>query len=155
MKKPIRLLLTLALMTGPAVGLPALTLDELAKQPELWPAQVTITAATKATVLKEGRPAGVRLLGAGKALVVAGISADGVTGRTTDATVLVPVDKTDLFHQVGQAHPEHATATQREAGAQVAAINAWVAAHGDGAPDVNVVRTLAEAYLDMTGGVAW
>ncbi|HQR78886.1 MAG TPA: ABC transporter ATP-binding protein [Actinomycetota bacterium] len=39
--------------------------------------------------------------------------------------------------------------------AQIAAINAWVAAHGDGAQEVSVVRTLEEAYLDMTGGVAW
>ena len=39
--------------------------------------------------------------------------------------------------------------------AQISAINSWVAAHGDGAQDVTVVRTLEEAYLEMTGGAAW
>jgi ABC-2 type transport system ATP-binding protein len=39
--------------------------------------------------------------------------------------------------------------------AQISAISSWVAAHGDGAQDVTVVRTLEEAYLEMTGGAAW
>jgi ABC-2 type transport system ATP-binding protein len=38
---------------------------------------------------------------------------------------------------------------------QVSAIRAWVASHGDGRQEVTVVRTLEEAYLDMTGGAAW
>lgn len=38
---------------------------------------------------------------------------------------------------------------------QISAINAWVAGHGDGRHEVTVVRTLEEAYLDMTGGQAW
>lgn len=39
--------------------------------------------------------------------------------------------------------------------AQVSAIRSWVAGHGDGRQEVTVVRTLEEAYLDMTGGAAW
>ncbi|MBK6764339.1 MAG: ABC transporter ATP-binding protein [Micrococcales bacterium] len=39
--------------------------------------------------------------------------------------------------------------------AQISAINSWVAGHGDGNGEVTVVRTLEEAYLEMTGGVAW
>ncbi len=39
--------------------------------------------------------------------------------------------------------------------AEVSAINSWVASHGNGSQEVTVVRTLEEAYLDMTGGAAW
>ena len=38
---------------------------------------------------------------------------------------------------------------------EVSAIRSWVAGHGDGTQEVTVVRTLEEAYLEMTGGVAW
>jgi hypothetical protein len=38
---------------------------------------------------------------------------------------------------------------------EVSAINSWVASHGSGDQAVTVVRTLEEAYLDMTGGAAW
>lgn len=92
----------------------AITLEELAAQPELWPAQVSIKVATKATVLKDGKPAGGMLLGAGRTITVANISAEGVTGHAGGAMVQVPEDKTDLFWQVGRAHPEHATEKQQE-----------------------------------------
>ncbi len=39
--------------------------------------------------------------------------------------------------------------------AEISAIRSWVAGHGDGRQEVTVVRTLEEAYLDMTGGAAW
>lgn len=39
--------------------------------------------------------------------------------------------------------------------AQMSAIKSWVTGHGDGHQEVSVVRTLEEAYLDMTGGAAW
>lgn len=39
--------------------------------------------------------------------------------------------------------------------AQVSAINSWVTSHGHSAQDVTVVRSLEEAYLEMTGGAAW
>ena len=38
---------------------------------------------------------------------------------------------------------------------EVSAIRSWVAGHGDGSQEVTVVRTLEEAYLDMTGGAPW
>ena len=38
---------------------------------------------------------------------------------------------------------------------EVSAIRSWVAGHGDGTQEVTVVRTLEEAYLEMTGGAAW
>ena len=38
---------------------------------------------------------------------------------------------------------------------EVSAIRSWVAGHGDGRQEVTVVRTLEEAYLDMTGGAPW
>jgi ABC-2 type transport system ATP-binding protein len=38
---------------------------------------------------------------------------------------------------------------------EISAIQAWVTGHGDGQQEVTVVRTLEEAYLDMTGGAAW
>jgi ABC-2 type transport system ATP-binding protein len=37
---------------------------------------------------------------------------------------------------------------------EVSAIKAWAAGHGS-SQEVTVVRTLEEAYLDMTGGAAW
>jgi ABC-2 type transport system ATP-binding protein len=39
--------------------------------------------------------------------------------------------------------------------AQVSAINSWVTSHGHSSQDVTVVRSLEEAYLEMTGGAAW
>ena len=39
--------------------------------------------------------------------------------------------------------------------AQISAIRAWVAGHGDADQQVTVVRTLEEAYLDLTGGTSW
>ncbi len=39
--------------------------------------------------------------------------------------------------------------------AQVSAINSWVTSHGHSSSDVTVVRSLEEAYLEMTGGAAW
>lgn len=38
---------------------------------------------------------------------------------------------------------------------EVSAIESWVASHGDGRQMVTVVRSLEEAYLEMTGGAAW
>jgi ABC-2 type transport system ATP-binding protein len=39
--------------------------------------------------------------------------------------------------------------------AEVSAINSWVTSHGHSSQDVTVVRSLEEAYLEMTGGAAW
>ena len=111
----VRLLTILAAVLALPGRLPAMTLEELAQQPELWPAQVTVTSATKATVIRNGQPAGMMLLGAGRPLIVAGVAADGITGRMGDATVRVAADKMDIFFQVGKAHPEHATEKQQAA----------------------------------------
>jgi len=73
--------------------------------------------------------------------------------RHLDLTSLRDVLGAD--HEIVEVEPGRYRVNGDIGVAQVAAINAWVAAHGDGAQDVNVVRTLEEAYLDMTGGVAW
>ncbi|MDI1338120.1 MAG: thioredoxin-like domain-containing protein [Lacunisphaera sp.] len=95
-------LLFAAVLTLPG-ALPALTMEELAQQPEHWPAQVTVTSATKGTVIKNGQPAGMMLVGAGKQLTVSAIAADGVTGKFSGTTVRVPVKQTDLLKQLAAA----------------------------------------------------
>jgi nucleoredoxin len=113
--------LILTLYAG--AGLPAAELPAgLLAHPELWPATVTLSAATKATVLKNGKPAGAMLLGAGKTLVVSGLTNEGVSGRVGEAQVRVPVEKTDLLSQVGRAHPEYATGLQQEAARRAAPV---------------------------------
>lgn len=79
------------------------TLEQLVADPQLWPKEVTVTAATKATVIKDGRPAGVMLIGAGKQMIVTGIAADGVAGKLGGATVKVAADKTNLLAGGGGA----------------------------------------------------
>lgn len=81
----------------PAALAAAPTLVQLAADPQLWPQEVTVTTATKASVIKEGRPAGMMLIGAGKKITVTGIAADGVTGKLGGTTVKVAVDKTNLL----------------------------------------------------------
>lgn len=98
-----RLLLTLCLVG--AVTVRGATLAELAETPQLWPAEVTVTANARATVLEDGRPAGAMLLGAGRSLVVTAISAEGITGRIGRATVRVAADKTDLWQRVSAPPP--------------------------------------------------
>lgn len=98
-------------------ALSALTLEELAQQPEHWPAQVTVTSATKATVLRNGQPAGLMLVGAGKQLTVSGIAADGVTGKFGGTTIRVLVKQTDLLKRLAAAaisieEPESAAAEE-------------------------------------------
>jgi thiol-disulfide isomerase/thioredoxin len=115
MKKIIPALLVAGVLALLLVcGQAELTLAELAAQPELWPTQVTLKAPTKATLLKDGKPAGAMLLGAGRTIAIANVSAEGVTGYAGGISVQVPEGKTDLFWQVGRAHPEHATAKQQE-----------------------------------------
>ena len=73
------------------------TLAEIAGNPQLWPAEVTLLVATKASVIKDGQPAGMMLIGAGKKLTVTGVALDGVTGKVGGTTVKVPVEKTSLL----------------------------------------------------------
>ena len=91
---PARALVFL-LLAGVLAAAP--TLEQLAADPQLWPAEVAVTAATRGTVLKDGKPAGMILIGAGRKLAVTGIAAEGVTGRLGGDTVRVPVDKTNLL----------------------------------------------------------
>lgn len=86
----------------------ALTLGELIAQRERWPAEVTVTAAARGTVLREGRPGGAMLLGAGRTLAVVEIAADGLVGRIGDAVVKVPIEKTDLLQRAGATAAEAA-----------------------------------------------
>lgn len=73
------------------------TLEQIAADPALWPQEVTVSVSTKAAVLKNGQPAGMMLIGAGKKITVTGVSNAGVTGKLGGDTVLVPVDKTNLL----------------------------------------------------------
>lgn len=75
----------------------ATTLEELAADPARWPAEVSLTAAAHATVVKNGVPGGMMLLGAGRTLMVTAVGPEGVTGRIGADMVRVPADKTDLF----------------------------------------------------------
>jgi nucleoredoxin len=113
-----------------AAQAPALTLEELAEQPKLWPAEVRLTGATKATRLKDGAPTGVVLLGSGNIMAVQKISANGVTGRVGADLVLVPAEKTDLVSRVGMPATEavQASATDNPAPALAAAKQAPPAA---------------------------
>lgn len=58
-------------------------------------------------------------------------------------------------YEVAEVEPGRYRVNGEVGVAQVSAINSWVATHGDGRGEVTVVRTLEEAYLEMTGGVAW
>jgi nucleoredoxin len=82
-----------------ALGRPAAasSLAEIAADPQLWPAEVTVLAATKASVIKDGQPAGMMLVGAGKKLTVTGVAVDGVTGKLGGTMVKMPVEKTSLM----------------------------------------------------------
>jgi thiol-disulfide isomerase/thioredoxin len=88
-----------------AVGLFALgvaragasSLEEIAADPQQWPAEVTVSVSTKAVVIKAGAPAGVILIGAGRKLAVTGVAPDGVTGKLGATTVKVAVEKTNLL----------------------------------------------------------
>lgn len=94
----IRGLLLIALLFVPLVR--AATLEEVIADPQLWPAEVTVNAMTKATQIRNGQPAGMLLVGAGKKLAVTALAADGVTGKLGGATVKVPLDKTDLLQRI-------------------------------------------------------
>lgn len=91
-------LVWLVLSLSTIVRLPAAhSLAELAADPQLWPAEVTLVAATKASVIKDGQPAGMMLIGGGKKLTVTHVALDGVTGKVGGTTVKVPVEKTSLL----------------------------------------------------------
>jgi nucleoredoxin len=94
----IRGLMLIALLFVPQLR--AATLEEVIADPRLWPAEVTVNAMTKATQIRNGQPAGMLLVGAGKKLAVTALAADGVTGKLGGSTVKVPLDKTDLLQRL-------------------------------------------------------
>jgi thiol-disulfide isomerase/thioredoxin len=75
----------------------AASLEEIAADPQQWPSEVTVNISTKATVLKDGAPAGMILIGAGRKLAVTGVAPDGITGKLGATTVKVAVEKTNLL----------------------------------------------------------
>jgi nucleoredoxin len=93
LKSPLLFLSALLCLARPAA---AETLADLVADPQHWPTEVTVPAATKATVLRDGQPAGMMLIGAGKKIAVTEITADSVTGKTGGTTVRVPLAKTNL-----------------------------------------------------------
>jgi len=98
--KSLRLLCLLALT---AVSLRATTIGDIVADPQLWPKEVAVTAATKAGVVKNGQVAGAMLIGAGKKIVVSAIAVDGVTGKLSGTTVKVTIDQTDLLARLAAA----------------------------------------------------
>ncbi len=141
------------LLVGLGVSLGrAVTLEELAADPKLWPTEVTVTATTKATQIRNGQPAGLMLVGGGKKLTVTGVAADGVTGKLGGSTVRVAADKTDLMRRldpnyVPEAAPEPAAAPATTADAP-ARPTASAASPGSSA----MHRRLSGKLVQLTGG---
>lgn len=106
-----RLLLSLGLLLAPLPARAAPTAAELAAAPALWPAEATVMRATRAEVLKEGRPAGAMLLGAGRVFTVTQLEADRVTGRIGGTTIAVPLAHTDVLARAASAMPVTAPAS--------------------------------------------
>lgn len=105
-------LFTLVLLLGFAVSrLPAITIEELAADATMWPTEVTALGSIRATIIKEGKAAGALLVGTGKKITVLDIAAAGITGKIGGTTVLVPVEKTNLWTEVARLHPDAADAT--------------------------------------------
>lgn len=115
--RKIALLLALSI----ASLLRAATLEEVVADPKLWPAEVTVTATTKGTEIRNGQPAGMVLVGAGKKITVSAIAIDGVTGKLGGTTVKVAVDKTDLGKRLDPAFVPEEPAPEAAAPAAPAA----------------------------------
>jgi nucleoredoxin len=84
----------------------AITLEELAEDPQLWPAEVTALGTIRGTVITDGKPGGAMLVAANRKITVLNISPAGITGKLGAATVLVPVDRTNLWTEVSRLHPD-------------------------------------------------
>lgn len=155
------LALTVTLAAGP-------TLEQLIADPQLWPAEVVVAGATRGTVIKDGQPAGVMLVGAGKRLTVTGIAADGVTGKLGGTTVKVPVEKTNLLAggegpAVAQNQPAAPaapaptgsglpSASLRESAAEQQAALAEVMRTGEAAPPSPMQRQLGSKLVRLENG---
>jgi nucleoredoxin len=104
----LRLLAAVLVLGFSASRVAAITIEELAADPQLWPPEVTALGAIRATVIKDGQPAGAMLVGTGKKLTVTGVTPAGITAKLGGTTVLVPVDKTNLWTEVARLHPDQA-----------------------------------------------
>lgn len=149
-----RLLLTLGLVG--AVAMQGETLAELAATPHRWPAEVTVTASARATVLEDGRPAGAMLLGAGRSLAVTAISAEGVTGRIGRSIVRVAADKTDLWQRISASPPAAPTAAPAPVSSvkppSVAAAPATAAPARPRVPPTRMETLLQGKLIGLAGG---
>ncbi|HYC71666.1 MAG TPA: thioredoxin-like domain-containing protein [Opitutaceae bacterium] len=131
--------------------LPAQTLEELAADPARWPREVTLTASARATVLKDGAPAGAMLLGAGRILLVTAVSPEGVTGRIGTEHVRVPADRTDLFQRLGAPAPAPAARPGPAARTSTAGRELPITAGAPGRPS-RMQRQLAGRLVRLEGG---
>ncbi len=104
----LRLLAVVFLLGFATSRVAAMTLEELAADPSLWPPEVTILGSVRGTVIKDGKPGGAVLVGAGKKLTVTGITKEGITGKLGGTTVLVPAEKTNLWSEFVRLHPDQA-----------------------------------------------
>lgn len=142
---PRRLPLSLLLLLSFGVAR-SQTLDQLAADPQRWPREVTVQRTTKASIVKDGRPAGAILVGAGKALTVIAISSEGITGRMGGTTVLIPAAQTDLAVRLGAAPAlANPTATETAAPAESAAVLS-------AAEQSPMQRLLADKLVRLEGG---
>lgn len=101
------LLFSMGLITA---HLAAITIEELAADARMWPTEVSTLGSIRATIIKEGKPAGAMLVGAGQKITVLDIAPAGITGKMGSTTVLVPMDKTNLWTEVARLHPDEAGA---------------------------------------------
>jgi nucleoredoxin len=125
------------------------TLEQIAADPALWPQEVTVSASTKAVVLKNGQPAGAMLIGAGKKITVTGVSSAGVTGKLGGDTVRVPVDKTNLLAPVGAPAPATVAVTEGATSSAPATATATPAAKSAPTP---MQRQLNARLVRLEGG---
>ncbi|WP_438481664.1 thioredoxin-like domain-containing protein [Oleiharenicola lentus] len=124
----------------------AATPEEIVADPQLWPTEVTVTAVAKGTVINNGKDGGMMLIGAGTRLVVTGVTATGVIGKSGLTSVRVPVEKTDLLQRAGSPA---AVAPMAEPAAAVASTAAT--ATPSGAPSL-MQRKLAGKLMRMQNG---
>lgn len=101
-----RLLPRLLLLAGLTAGTgAAATYEATIADPKLWPAEVAVLGSTRATVIKDGKPAGMMLVGAGRKLAVINVTAEGVTGKLGGDTVRVPAERTNFYELVNLNRP--------------------------------------------------
>jgi hypothetical protein len=79
---------------------PRSTLAELAQHRNLWPAQVTLKAEVKLTIISNGRVVGSTVSPEGSIVDLVSVSETGLQIKVMAATATIPADQTDLWTQV-------------------------------------------------------